>query len=148
MSEACLGPDVQYLWMGDQRDWLVWDGECGFCYNAVVRLKKRDYEKRFQVSAFQNTPHPPMTDALRVRAASELLVIRPTGEVLGGARAVLFVLEKTGWGWFARFLRWPPMIWAIELGYRLIANNRISISKVLYGRQTCGLEYRYPEPED
>ena len=134
--------------MPAQRDWLIWDGECGFCYRTVRWLKKRDQLNRFQVSAFQNTPSPPMNDGLRSRAVTEVIVVRATGETLGGAAAVMYVLSHTGWGWFARLLAYPPFIWVLNVGYRLVAKNRNTVSKALFGEASCGLDFRYPEPED
>ncbi len=130
------------------RYYLVWDGECGFCQRTVRRLKARDKGNLFEPVAFQAAPDPPVTEALKRRAAREVLVVSPDGRVWGNALAVFKVLSHTGWGWFARFLMLPPMCWIATLGYRVVAANRKTISRVFYKGESCGIEYRHPETND
>ncbi len=47
-------------------------------------------------------------------------------------RAWLFALERCGWPITARFLRRPPMIWVLELGYKVVANNRPVFARYLF----------------
>lgn len=130
--------------MSDQH-WMLWDGTCGFCSATAGWVRRRDKQRQFQICQFQNCPRPPMTDEIAARAQNEMIVITSQGQVIGGARAVLFVLGQTGWGWFARFLAAPPLVWPIDLGYRIIARNRSHISRIFFKGQVCGLDNRYPE---
>lgn len=86
-----------------------------------------------------------MNPALFERCKTEMAVVTEEGRELGGAKAVLFILSKIGWGWFARFLSYPPMIWPITLGYILVARNRGFFSKLFFRNKACGLENRYPD---
>jgi predicted DCC family thiol-disulfide oxidoreductase YuxK len=64
------------------------------------------------------------------RASAEALhVITTAGRVLRAGRASLFVLGEIGWPRTARVLAWPPFVWAVELGYGLVARNRGRISR-------------------
>lgn len=58
-------------------------------------------------------------------------MILPEGEVRVGGRAALYVFGQLGWP-FMGVLALPPMIWFIELGYRLVARNRIAASKLFF----------------
>lgn len=60
-------------------------------------------------------------------------MITADGQVLRAGRAALFILE--GLGWWVKPLRWPPMIWFVELGYSLVANNRMFFSKFLFTKR-------------
>lgn len=86
-----------------------------------------------------------MNPALLERCKFELGLVTADGREMMGARAVLFILEATGWGWFARMLSYPPFIWVLQIGYWIVARNRGLISKVFFGGKACGLENRYPE---
>ncbi len=66
-----------------------------------------------------------MTPALYAACARAVHVVTADGTtVLRAGRAALFILEQIGWGWKARLLMRPPFIWAVELGYRIVAANR------------------------
>lgn len=72
-----------------------------------------------------------MTGALRRACARALHVALPDGELLRAGRATLYALERLGWPRAARFLRYPPMIWFVELGYFLVARNRSLVGRFL-----------------
>ena len=50
-------------------------------------------------------------------------------------RAALFILEQTGWGWFARLLALPPFVWFVELGYAIVARNRPLFARFLFTKE-------------
>ena len=66
-----------------------------------------------------------MTPERRRLARQAVQVYTGDGRWLSGGRATLFVLEQVGWHpRLARWLARPPFIWAVELGYRLVAWQR------------------------
>lgn len=73
-----------------------------------------------------------MTPALHAACERALHVVRADGTVLRAGRACLFILEGLGWGWVARCLALPPFVWAVELGYRMVAANRSFFSRFLF----------------
>lgn len=76
-----------------------------------------------------------MTPELNEACARAIHVVRADGTRLRAGRATLFILEHVGWGWFARFLAWPPMIWFVELFYWLVARNRMFFSRFLFTKR-------------
>lgn len=76
-----------------------------------------------------------MTPELAAACEKAVHVIRTDGSILRAGRAVLFVLDKIGWGWFARLLALPPFIWGVELGYKIVANNRPFFARFLFTRE-------------
>jgi predicted DCC family thiol-disulfide oxidoreductase YuxK len=67
------------------------------------------------------------------RACSEAIhVIDQEGSIRRGGRAMLFILEQEGWGPIARFFSLPPLIWLVEMGYRLVAANRLLFSRFFF----------------
>ena len=86
-----------------------------------------------------------MNPAMFERCKTEMAVVTEDGRELYGAYGILFILEKLGWGWFARFLATPPFVWPIILGYRIVARNRGFLSKTFFKGKSCGLDNRYPD---
>lgn len=76
-----------------------------------------------------------MTPELYAACEHAVHVVKADGTVLRAGRAVLFVLEKIGWGWFARLLALPPFIWGIELAYVIVAKNRPFFANFLFTRE-------------
>jgi predicted DCC family thiol-disulfide oxidoreductase YuxK len=73
-----------------------------------------------------------MTPAIYAACDWAFHVIRPDGTILRAGRASLYVLERLGWGWVARLLALPPFVWAVEVGYRIVAANRGFFSRFLF----------------
>ncbi len=72
-----------------------------------------------------------MSPELAAQCARALHVICPGGEVLRAGRATLLIFKQLGWWWLAP-LSLPPLIWLVELGYRIVANNRRFFSRFLF----------------
>jgi len=113
---------------------VLWDGDCGFCGRAITWLQQNDRQPRFQFIKYQEASSPPMTPEL-YRACSEAVhVIDREGSIRRGGRATLFILEHEGWGPIAQFLSLPPLIWFVEMVYRLVAANRSLFSRFIFRR--------------
>ena len=121
---------------------LIWDGDCGFCRNAVCWLRQRDHDRRIEAVPYQALPAPPMTPALRRQAERAVQVITPEGQQLSAGRAVLYALQAVGWRpMLVRLASRRPFVWAVELGYWVVARNRSLFSRVLFrsgGPPGCG----------
>jgi predicted DCC family thiol-disulfide oxidoreductase YuxK len=74
-----------------------------------------------------------MTPALREQAREAVQVITADGRQLSAGRAMLFVLEQIEWHpWAVRLAERRPFIWAVELGYRIVARNRAFFGRFLF----------------
>jgi hypothetical protein len=82
--------------------------------------------------AYQDAPSPPMTPTLYAACERAIHVLQPDGTLLCAGRASMFILARIGWGWVARLLMLPPFIWAVELGYWIVAHNRAFFARVLF----------------
>ena len=113
---------------------LLWDGDCGFCRRSVLWAERRDTNHAFQAIPYQQAPSPPMTPELRAACGRAVHLLTPEGRMLRAGRACLWVLERIGYPLLARVLAVPPLVWAVELGYWLVARNRELASRVLFRR--------------
>lgn len=107
MKQPVLQADISHV--------LIWDGECGFCGNAVTWIEQRDRNGRFRPIPFQELPTPPMTPDLRRQAESAMQVITADGRQLSAGRAVLFVLREIEWSpVLVRLAARRPFLWFVE----------------------------------
>ncbi len=107
---------------------ILWDGSCGLCFESVLWLKKRDQDQ-FVATPYQLAPTPPMSRELETACAEAVHIITPDGRVLRAGRAVLFALSALGYRRSTRLLLTPPFIWLVEIGYRLVADNRHHLTR-------------------
>lgn len=74
-----------------------------------------------------------MSDDLRRVSRRSMIVVTNDGRQLVGGRAVLFVLQKVGWhSSIMRLAARRPFVWAIDAGYRFVANNRQFFSRFFF----------------
>jgi predicted DCC family thiol-disulfide oxidoreductase YuxK len=97
-------------------------------------VRRKDRAGRLRVEPYQEAPSPPMTPRLYEACARAVHLITPDGRVYQDGRAVLAVLGLLGWRWTTAVLSLPPLVWAVELGYRIVAGNRPFFGRFLFRR--------------
>lgn len=120
-------------WKGRRRALVLWDGDCGICARCVAWAYRRDRHQRFLFAPYQSVPSPQMGDALRADCERAMQLIDRDGRRRRAGRAAILVLQGLGF-WFLAPLRFPPLVWATELGYRWVAANRSFLSRFLRDR--------------
>jgi len=133
---ASLDPTTTGAVRADQ-SWLFYDGDCRFCRRCVAWLQARDPAGKLRPVPYQDAPDPPLIPPLRARAKHSVLTIGPDDRVRVAGRAALGVLAEIGWMTpLVRIAALPPLVWLVELGYRIVAANRSRLSRVLF-RERC-----------
>lgn len=117
--------------------WMIWDGECNFCRRAAAWFKRHDTRNRIRPCPYQQVPTPPMTPEMYRACEFSVHVITEDGRVLRGGRAALHLLEQVGYGTVARLLALPPFIWAVEIAYKIVANNRDFFARFFLTRENA-----------
>ena len=87
-----------------------------------------------------------MTPDIFEACARAVHVVTDQGQVLRAGRACLFILERVGWGWFARLLALPPFVWLVEIFYRIVANHRPFFARFLFTHDYNSSQDRPAEP--
>ena len=118
----------------DEREWILFDGECDFCRRIVNRVGRKDRKDVFKIIPYKEARHPALTPDVRNDCERSVHVIRRDGTVLRAGVACLYVAYKLGWRW-ANPLAKPPFIWPIEAAYRVVADNRQVFSKFLFTKE-------------
>ena len=74
-----------------------------------------------------------MTPALRAQARKAVQVLTADGRQLSAGQAMLFALEEIEWHPRAvRLAGRRPFLWAIELGYWIVARSRPFFGRFLF----------------
>ncbi len=72
-----------------------------------------------------------MTGALATECGRAVHVLTADGRTLRAGRASVFILGELGWRRAAWLLSKRPLIWAVEFGYRVVADHRDFFSRLL-----------------
>lgn len=77
-----------------------------------------------------------MTPEIQAQSRRAVQVITRDGQRLAAGRAVLFGLEEIGWHpRLVRLAQRRPLIWAIEIGYWIVARRRAFFGRFLFRDQ-------------
>ncbi len=76
-----------------------------------------------------------MTPVLYAACKDAIHVVEANGTALRAGRACLFILDELGWHRVARIFAGPPLLWLVELSYRIVAANRSFFSRYLFRNQ-------------
>lgn len=118
-----------------ERHQVLWDGDCTFCGRSMSWFERHDFRGRLDLVPYQSVSSPPMTPELARACAYAVHVQTIDGEMLRAGRAVLFLFEQVGYPRMARMLSHRPMLWAVEVGYWLIARNRYLASRLFFRKE-------------
>ncbi len=109
---------------------LLYDANCAVCSLEMDHLRSLNAEGRLQfidISApgFDPTPYGATLDAMN----AEIHARRADGRVIRGVPVLRLAYEAVGLGWVLRPTAWAPLRALSDVGYRLFARHRHSISR-------------------
>jgi len=108
-----------------ERGWICFDRDCTFC-TSVARRFRRTFEKHgFGLAALQD----PRVAALLALPPDQLLremrVVTTTGEIHGGAEAIVYLAKQVWWAWpFFAAAHIPGVSQILDVCYRWVADHR------------------------
>ena len=124
-AEPVLGAPV--------RGWVLYDGECPLCLNAVKHLKPILHRRRFGFATLQT---PWVQTRLGLKPGDpldEMKLLTAGGEVFGGADAQVQIAKAVWWMWpLVAFAQLPGAMFLLRAFYRRIAANRYCLSRVCF----------------
>lgn len=118
----------------NEKHLILWDGDCGFCRRAIAWLLSHDRYGHLEATPNQQAD---ISLELREQCQTAVHVIKANGEILRAGRASLFCLRQTRWHQLARIGEWPLVLPFVELGYAIIARNRMLFSRFLFTSKPC-----------
>lgn len=87
---------------------------------------------------YQLGPNPPITAEVARACDKSVHLLLPDGQMLTGGRAVMQALKLVGWRLIPAIFSVPPFSWGLELGYKVVAKNRLLFSRLLFPRASSG----------
>jgi len=129
------------------RDYLLFDGDCGVCSWSAEIAKRMD--RQFIVEPYQMFDESELTRfGINYEKCSRALqVVTRKGRVYAGAFGVnYFLWRRFPWSLLVFLIYAIPVLLLFEvIGYRIIANNRHRISQ-WFGMRACLIKQPGAEP--
>ena len=118
------------------RQYVLWDGACGFCRRCVEIMARLDERSTFVLAPYQSFS----SDELRKvgldyrHCARELQVVSGAGKAFGGAFAInYFLWQQSRWRLLVVLGFLFPILFLMEvLFYKIVAGNRRLFSQILF----------------
>jgi predicted DCC family thiol-disulfide oxidoreductase YuxK len=105
------------------RGWIFYDRDCSFCRELALRFENAFAKRAFYFEPLQNKWVQRRLNVTREEAFEEMRVLTKTGEIFGGADAVIFLARQLWWAHPLAFLARLPFVHAQRL-YRWVAAHR------------------------
>jgi len=111
------------------KGWILYDGECGFCFRWV-RLWKNVVEARgFALKDLQSASADRSFQISPANLLNDILILTPDGNLAAGDDVYLFAARQIWWAWpFYALFSLPGFNWMLWRGYRWFNRNRYRIS--------------------
>jgi predicted DCC family thiol-disulfide oxidoreductase YuxK len=109
--------------------WILYDGACGFCSWWVRSWQKVVEAQGFAVKDLQSADADGSVKIPAENLLDDIRILTPSGELVSGADAYLYVARRIWWAWpFYAVFSLPGFNWALWRGYRWVNRNRYRIS--------------------
>jgi len=113
-----------------RRGWILYDGECGFCFRWVHLWENVVEPRGFALKDLQSASAEGSLQISPENLLDDILVLTPNGNLKSGADAYLFVARQIWWAWlFYALFSLPGLNWILWRGYRWFNRNRYRISR-------------------
>ena len=110
--------------------WILYDGECGFCFRWVPLWKKVVERRGFAVKDLQSASADGSLQVPPENLLDDIRVLTRAGKMESGADAYLYVARQIWWAWpFYAIFRLPGFNGMLWRGYRWFNRNRYRISR-------------------
>ncbi len=112
-----------------RRGWILYDGECGFCFRWVHLWEKVIEPRGFALKDLQSASADGSLQVSPENLLDDILVLTPGGILESGADAYLFVARQVWWAWpFYALFSLPGFNWVLWRGYRWFNRNRYRVA--------------------
>jgi predicted DCC family thiol-disulfide oxidoreductase YuxK len=108
-----------------ERGWICFDRDCTVC-TSLARRFRRTFEKRgFGLAALQDARVAALLALPPDQLLREMRVVTTTGEINGGAEAIVYLAKQVWWAWpFFAAAHIPGVSQILDVCYRWVADHR------------------------
>jgi len=109
----------------DRNGWVLYDGDCPMCIRLAGRFASILSRHGFELEPLQSPWVRSRLGVLASEPLDEMFVLSSSGDVIGGADAVVFLARSIWWAWpLYAIPKLPGMMWLLARLYRWVARNR------------------------
>jgi lipase maturation factor 1 len=113
-----------------RKGWILYDGECGFCFRWVHLWKRAVERHGFALKDLQSASADGSLEISPENLLHDIRVLTRNGKLESGANAYLYVAHQIWWAWpFYAIFSMPGLNWVLWQGYRWFNRNRYRISR-------------------
>jgi lipase maturation factor 1 len=110
--------------------WILYDGQCGFCFRWVHFWKKVVEARGFAIKDLQTASAERILQIADENLLDDIRVVARDGKLASGAEAYLYVARRIWWAWpFYAVFSLPGFNWMLRRGYGWFNRNRFRISR-------------------
>jgi len=112
------------------RGWILYDGQCGFCFRWVHFWEKVLARRGFQLKDLQSALEEGSLQIPVANLLEDIRVLKVDGGLESGAGAYLYVGRQIWWARpIAMLFSLPGFNWILWNGYRWFNRNRYRVSR-------------------
>lgn len=105
--------------------WVLYDGDCPMCVRLAGRFAAILRRHGFGLAPLQSPWVRSRLGSLTSEPPDEMFVLSSSGDVSGGADAVVYLAQRIWWAWpLYALTRLPGVMWLLWHLYRWVARNR------------------------
>lgn len=105
--------------------WLLYDGQCGFCFRWIHLWQKVVERRGFAIKDLQSASADGTLQIPKENLLDDIQVSTADGRLESGANAYLYVARRIWWAWpFYAVFSLPGFNWILWQGYRWFNRNR------------------------
>ena len=113
----------------DHRDrdrWVLYDGDCPMCVRLAGRFAAILRRHGFALAPLQSPWVRSGLGSVACEPLDEIFVLSSSGDVYGGAEAVVFLAQRIWWAWpLYAMAKVPGAMPVLKAAYRFIARHRL-----------------------
>ncbi len=124
------GPKVDTTVTRPFKGWILYDGECGFCFRWVHFWEEIVARRGFQLKDLQSAREEGRLQIPMENLLDDIRVLKMDGGLESGADAYLYVGRQIWWARpIAMLCSLPGFNWVLWGGYRWFNRNRYRVSR-------------------
>jgi predicted DCC family thiol-disulfide oxidoreductase YuxK len=119
------------------KNYLLWDGDCGFCEWSVGKFRKFLNQDLIELLPYQRANIEICPEDIKEKCSRAIQLRTIEGLYFSDIHAIAKCLNLSGYNSISKVIEWSPIYFVLKKMYYFIAKHRGFLSKIL-GKKVCG----------